>query len=1274
MGEASLQIRLLGAPELTWNDAPLSVPSSLKVRSLLAYVIFHHDQRIPRDRLAGLFWPERPDAHARRALSQALWQVRAVLGPAGDRLAAEREDIVFGLRDGDHLDVAEFERLAAGSDLRPLTAAIDIYRADFLESIYDDWALLERERLREFFLQVLERLIALHKQRGHYEQALAYAQRLAAADPLREEVHRELMQLYHLLGRSQAALEQFTALCDLLTKELGVQPTPVTNALYQEIVTALEAGDVPHLPSAPLPPPLLHDISHLPLVGRVGERAALLSALQSAVQGRGGYALIEGDAGVGKSRLVGEVVAGAEWRGFQVGVARATSKITSPYQIVRDALAPLLTPLRVAQLAELVEPVWLSAVASILPTLAEHLPDLGPLAPLEHHEEQRRLWDGLARCLSGLASVTPLLLVLEDIHWADEATLAAFEHLVPSLPANRAFIVLTYRTAEARERAVVWETLDGLDRALPPLRLHLAPFELAETAGLLERALGAAVETGSRFAAMAERLHQEMGGNALFLVESLKSLVEQGDLVLSDGEWIFPPDDVSLPAPTSVQKLIEERLASLSPELRATLELIAVLGENADFNTLTRFNGDVVALLPTLTALGHRGFLFEAESIYRFEHERIGEIVYQAIERERRLMLHRQAGTVLEELYPERVEALAYHFDLGEVWEKALAYTVQAAERASAVHAYPTALDRYQRAVTLVPLAGADDVRRFDLLAAREAILDVLGQRQEQADDLEAMELLVQGDLQRMAEVLRRRVWLLMHTGHYEEAEDVARRALHLAEQENCEAIEAAVLTAMGTLTNWSSKPARAVPYLEQAIQHYLQLGDIKGEADARCNLAGALLGIKAYDDVASELERALSLYTSLKDRLQIIEVLNLLGILYMERGNLADAVACYERALGTAREIGYLYGEARILCNLGNLSYVQGQIDKALALYDEVVPLFEALGERRGEAQVRINRASVHCSFFGGSEVALADAETALAHYREMGEAIGQGQCLSVLGQIALQRDQLVRARTYLEEGLRLVLDAGERWIGAQTYCLLADLSLVEGNPNDALRYVEEAEAICCDLGLEALAIAVMGLRGLVLLALGQPDVALEVSTRAMEQLNPGVEQAYLVPLRHYQVLCALERNEEARVAIEQARDLLFEAIGGLSPEQQRVSLERVPEHRAIVEAWESCQPQRIVVRLPHVDAPTGRPLREEELVSVTWTVAAPEDDAVEGKAERRRHRLLRLLSEADAQSTVPTVMALADVLDVSERTVKRDLSTLRAEGHDVRTRGFRS
>jgi tetratricopeptide (TPR) repeat protein len=931
--------------------------------------------------------------------------------------------------------------------------------------------------------------------------------------------------------------------------------------------------------------------------------------------------------------------------------------------------------MRVVQLANLVEPEWLSAVAPVLPALAEHLPDLPALAPLDHREEQRRLLDGLVHCLTGLASVAPLLLVLEDVHWADEATLTALEHVIPALPASRVFIILTGRTAEARERNVVWETLDTLDRTLPMLRLYLQPLALAETKELLERALGVS-EDKAQAAVLAERLQDETGGNALFLVESLRTLLEQQVLVCSpDGRWVLSPEQLASSVAVSIQDIVADRLLRLEPVLREVLELIAVLGDDADFPVLVRVgDGSPTALLSALAKLKHYGFLIETEARYQFEHERVREIVSQAIERERGLELRRRVGTVLEELEPDKVEVLAHHFDLGEVWDKALAYTVQAAERAGAVHAHPAALDHYQRAATLVSLAGADDAQRFDLLAARESILDVLARRQDQADVLETMEGLAQDDVHRLVEVLRRRIWLLMHTGRYKEAGETAHQALRLAEGEGGAAAKAAILSALGSLVNWSGKPAEAVPHLEQAILLFEQQEDTEGEARARVGLAGALLGIKAYDKAASELEQALSLYASLEDRLQIVEASNLLGILHMERGDITSAIASYERALGIAREIGYRYGEVRNLINLGNLFYVQGQIGRALAIYDEGIPLFETLGERRGEAQARINRASVRCSFLGGDDMALADAEAALSLYREMGEAIGQGQSLAVLGQIALGRGQLEEARAYLEEGLGLLLESGERWIGVQVYCILIDLALKEGCPDTALRHVEEAEAICRDLGMEALAVSVSSLRGLALLALDQPDAALAATTEALEQLGPGVEQAFMVAFRHYQVLHAMGRTEQAHAAVKQAHDLLSDAIGGLSPEQQEISLEHVPEHRAIASAWESSRPRCVTIFLPHADAPTGRPLRDDEWVEVTWTVAAPEDDEIVGKAPRRRHRVLRLLRQAKARSAAPKVEHLADALDVNERTIRRDLAALRDAGHDVLTRGSRT
>ncbi|MDQ7029938.1 MAG: BTAD domain-containing putative transcriptional regulator [Ardenticatenia bacterium] len=360
--------------------------------------------------------------------------------------------------------------------LLELSEAVTLYRGDFLEDIYDDWALLERERLRELYLRALERLITLHKQQGNYEGALTYAQRLATADPLRETAHRELMRLYHLLGRDHAALEQYATLRQLLADELGLEPAAAaTTALYHEIGAALKNADVPHLPTPSPSPPTLREIGHLPFVGRDAERAALLEAVEAAGRGHGGVVLIEGEAGVGKTRLVEEIVAGARWRGMLVAIGQALADGAASYHLLADALLPLLTPLRISQLAALVKPLWLSAVAPLLPPIAAHLPDLPALPDLEPRRERERLWEGLARCLDGLARATPLVLILEDLHWADEATLAALPHLASRLRESRFLMVLTCRSGEARERGITWQTLDALDRVQPLQRLCLSP-------------------------------------------------------------------------------------------------------------------------------------------------------------------------------------------------------------------------------------------------------------------------------------------------------------------------------------------------------------------------------------------------------------------------------------------------------------------------------------------------------------------------------------------------------------------------------------------------------------------------------------------------------------------------------------------------------------------------------------------------------------------------------------------------------------------------------
>jgi len=1238
MGQYTLRIRLLGSLELAPGDRPAkpgpgdhpgeagedarpSVPSSPTAQSLLAYLILRHERAMPRDSLTGVFWPERSDLRARRALSNALWQIRRALGPAADRVVTEGDSVAFLLKAGDWLDVNAFERTAHKSTgtrgdraltphgpdalpcLREMSEAAALYRGDFLEGIYDDWVLVERERLRELYLRVLERLILLHKRHGDYKGALTHAQRLAATDPLREAAHRDLMRLCHLLGRPRAALEQFDALHDVLDEELGVEPSAATVALHREIVAALEDVEPAHLPLAASPPPLLSNLSHLPFVGRTSERAALVDALQAALQGDGGIASIEGDAGVGKTRLTQETVAGGRWRGFQAGLGKADPlAASSPYRSLRDALSPLLTPMRMAQLAELMEPVWLSAIIPVLPSISEQLPHLRPLPPLSLREEQQRLWEGLSRCLERLASVAPLLLVLEDLHWADEATLSAIPHLAPRLRSSRTLVILTYRPAEARQRPAVWEALNALDRALPVLRIHLSPFQRCEAVTLVRRALGAG-ETDAQASAFARRLQEEIGNNALFLVETLKSLLEQGDLDLSpDGGWLLPSDEPPLPIPASVQELIRERVAHLPHPLQAVLELVAVLGEDASFPVICQSSeGAIAALTERLARLSRQGFLAEKGTGYRFEHDLIRDVVYRAIDPQRRRTLHRRAGGALEALHPERVEALALHFDRGGVHDQALTYVLQAGERARAVFEYELALRRYRRALALV---SDDPSTRWDVLARQERALDVLSRRDDQADVLREMLRLAEAldDAERRARTRHRRGWLEVLSG----------------------------------------KPRQALSHLDQAIALSRTAGDRDVLADCLTSVARAWWRIGDTSRCQVAVEEAQALFRETGNREGQSRALNMLGNLHLGlTGNYARALACFEENRRVDQELGHAYPEACAQGNIGITYALLGQYQSSQEVLAEAYALMDRVGDRHWQAIIRHWQAS---NFRGLGDLAQAQsaAEEALALCREVGNRNFEIESLSLMGAIAADRDDMEQARIYYQQALDVAQDNQQTMDAAVQRSHLALAYLHLGRSREARRLSQQAVA-------------------------------------ALEELGERLSHTKDIYFERYQIIAALDGSEAAQPYLELAYQHLMGMADDIADSDLRRSfLKHVAEHRMIVTAYHlgrvpTSLNQRSV-RLAHADAPTGRPLRDDEYVEVTWTLTAPEDDEIATRPDRRRHRLLRLLRQATDQSAAPTVADLAAALDVSPRTIKRDLAALRAQGHEAHTRGTRT
>ncbi len=1269
---ARLHVHLFGGFLLQSGGTTLPPIPSRTGRALFAYLVVNRGQVYTRELLAGRFWPDMEESRARRRLSQSLWQIQSVIGELGGAepfIATSPSSIWLNGRSSYWCDVEAFEEAVAESSaaghtghgrLETLRNAVTLYRGEFMAGFYDDWIQVEQQRLRTMYFQSVDRLLQVCKSMAAYEEALGYAHRMVVHDPLREESHCEVMRLSYLLGRHNEALFQYERLQALLAEELETEPSPETVALRDEIAAAQVKGDRPFtpVPASPLFEPGMSK----ELVGRLDERAAMVRRLDEALVGRGGVILVEGESGVGKTHFFTQLAEDANWRGLGTLWGECDPGMRRPYEALRAALDRVMTPHRAEQIGEVVGGVWLREASKVVPRLAELLPDLPPAVPLKPEEEPDRMREALVRVFRALAGVSPQAFFVDDLQWADTETLAVLADLA-GVASGAGLLVLVAFRSEARNRPEVWEALRRLDSVRGSDRVVLGPLSKGETAELIRRSSGRAVADS-----FAEGLYLETGGNALFVLETLRATHEQ-DLVPSEGALVMTRvagQARAMPLAPGVAQVISRRIEAAGPAVQPLLAAVAVFGPGATTTALCELLE--VGRAEVLTALDEtlrRRLLAETEDGYRFSHEQIHRVVYDQLDEERRARLHRVAGEYLEREHPERVEDLAHHFSVAGVSAKATRYLHTAGRRAVDVFAYETAARLLAQAVEHAEDAGLDADDRFELLADHERVLDLLGRREEQEAALDALEAYIPESGARASYTLRRRAWLAAHTSQFDAAEAAARASLEVAPEE--QRVEA--LIALGMTLSWAGRPLDAVPHLEQAVE---AAGDLAGQARAHWSLGIALSETLRRKLAERHIQTALELYERLGDRRGRAEALNVLAANEVEEGDAHRTEELLHRAAAECREIGYRYGEAVNLANLGVLYRNSGRVPEALRMYEEASVTFRAVGERRAAALVQANRASLNHSLVGDDEAALTDAEAALAEFAELGHGWGEALCLEVVAFVERRAGRVERARGLLEQATSMASTGGVGWVHISALRSLALLEIEDGNPEAGLRYVGEAEELCARENLHDVAVRLRGLRSLALTALGSPD-ALDIARDVAANAHMGLDQAYLLPYWHYLAAQQAGCTQEAAVAIERSYELLMAVLYGLEDGQRRLALSGVPEHAAILAARASFQPSIVTVALAAAGAPTGRPLGPAEMVQVRWTVEHPDDRCIEAAVDRRRARLLRLTAEAAAQGAAPTVNDLAAALEVSVATVRRDLAALRADGHDAPTRGSR-
>ncbi|MGC9332671.1 MAG: BTAD domain-containing putative transcriptional regulator, partial [Anaerolineae bacterium] len=690
---------------------------------LLGILVTHRQRTVSSDELIEWLWPDLSPDSARNSLWVAVSHLRRVLEPgiashaASTFVLTEPSGYRFDPAERCEIDVESFLTLVReGQECQQKgqwAAAIDAYQAahalyhgDYLaQDPYEEWTIPSRRRLHETFLDMNTNLAACHLALGRCQEALDHACRVLDHDACREGAWRLVMEAHYRLGEQDRALRAFERCRAVLADELGVDPLPETLDLHKRILQTPAA--LPRRPTVTLPPTLS---LRLPFVGREREWTQLSGVLEQALDGRGRVVLVAGEPGIGKTRMLEELAGLATARGARVAVGCCYEmEQNMAYAPIVEALRPLLTALPAGPPP--CPPAQMAAVAELLPELRWMWPDLPAYQPLPPEAERTRLLTSLVQVMRLCVQSEPLVLLLDDLHWADPSSLQLVHYLARQCEEQPLLLVTAYRSTHLVSDHPLTVLRQRLARQNRLLELPLTAFHEDEVVLLLRN-------LGNRDAgdALARRLYRQTEGHPFFLAEVLQTLAQEGLEIGTvaegtglDERWLLPP---------RVRLVTLGRLDRLAEDDRTMLDHASVIGREFTLSLLARFlDRPARTLAEQAERLCTRGFLRphqpersldQAGDKYEFGHDLLRRAAYEALSEPRRRLLHRQLAETLVAL-AAAAGTIATHYAASDRPWLALEHALAAAQQAGHLAAYDEALAWCQQA-TLIAEAHPQSV------------------------------------------------------------------------------------------------------------------------------------------------------------------------------------------------------------------------------------------------------------------------------------------------------------------------------------------------------------------------------------------------------------------------------------------------------------------------------------------------------------------------------------------------------------------------------------
>jgi DNA-binding SARP family transcriptional activator len=1057
-----------------------------KTQALLAYLALPVGHAHHRDKLATLLWGGTPDASARNSFRQALFFLRKALTSTSGVLRIEGNTVALNCA-GVEVDAVTFEYAVLSGTPAALEAAATLYQGDLLaglavdEAPFEEWLRAERERFRELALEGLAKFLVYQRSVGALEGAIRTALRMAALDPLQESVQRTLMRLYVRSGRRGAALRQYQQCVSTLQHELGAEPEAETQALYGEILRAPSSREVQaevaqdgwvdqELPRGHRRAVELRRVSgtgfvagvEQRLVGRDAEVEELERALDDAISGQGTTVAIVGEAGVGKTSLLAALDITCRQRGARVleGRCYETAQVL-PFGPWAEAFRGDEKALRAG--VQALEPIWRAELTRLLP-------ELSPPGLLVASDDCLRLFEAVGRFVEILAGAQPLLIALEDVHWADEMSLRLLSFLARRPRAAGVLIVITAREEEMLDTHLLRGALDELDEQGNLVRMYLTPLSRDDT-GALVRALARSGTDHTTLERLTGQVWAVSEGNPFVTIEALRAFQEGPQVQAVPG----------LPMPERVRRLVSTRFDRLGEREQQLLAAAATIGREFEFALVQRSTDlNEYDAARAVEELVRRRLLQVVGERLDFTHDRIRTVVYDRLLPPSRTVLHGAVARAIEALHTDALDvhapALGLHYREGGVWDRAVMFLARAAAQAYSRSAYRDAAAWYEQTLgglAHLPATRENLERAVDARVGLGNSVYFLGEVAASVEQMKQAEKIAEmlGDRLRLGQTL---LWLTRHawiSGRPQPVQIYGERALAIAEEADDGALRAMASYFLGHGLLVAGDLPRAMARFHEVA---LILGDPAKKISSSTYLrAGAHMSYLAWCLAErGQFTEAIRLGLGAVPDAEssglapaLIQALSTLTRVHSLRGDYPRAVELSERALALAqaREVALFLPLQQWL--VGHAWARSGRVAEGLALIRTGFERLEALELWLWIPLVIIHLGEV-CLLAGLVDEARGHAARALGLARELGQRLYEAYALHLFGESLASEDPAGAEESY-RLALALAEELGLRPLVAHCHLGLGRLYRRTGKREQAQEHLTTAATMYREMGM---------------------------------------------------------------------------------------------------------------------------------------------------------------------------------------------------------------